>query len=634
MLFSCCNCGKLGLVWRWIFTWLVFSKTVKIRYCDNICVCLWCRCMLARVWVLAISLLLVNCFAGSVVSDIVDIFDGLAWSSARLSTPRLFLSATTVGVLVIFAGGATEISEFKTQSAGASDAVDIFNSTDMTWATARLSVARFSGVATGLAGIALFSGGWNGTDTGVYSTVDIFCVSSTSPACLPDTPNSTIAPSTPPVTSQPAPASVTVPSRTSPIPTWITVAAVATSGHFPRALELVQFLSIYCTSLSSRQQTRVNEFQVVSFTYISASKMGYCDVCPGSCTRPLVVLVPTFALICFCFALSVCVAAFDAFNAHNPDRLTSPAQDRLLETSAASVDESASMRRVITVFCARYIRGLIETCSAYVMMPCTFVFVLNVRPSSFAQADSSDRAMIVMLPVLMILFRALVIHQRLVHLTLADQRQLYFSSACSCLITAVLGASFAQFGEARELAPSFASDTAPQCIVLALLVVQIIAQTAIRFRATEASIFDKMDGPWSSSSSHAPSAVFSFDELPNRLAIGSMKRASSSAVIEFFSVKLCGHFADWHGHRWPRVCTHIICLQYRNFKRCHRRHPAHHKRRAAAVQYVQAREAVVAKVLQQTEAVIGSRRSNSGRFYQFRSDDLSAAGMGMLLLIV
>jgi hypothetical protein len=499
--------------------------------------------MLALVWVIAISLLLVDCFAGSVASDIVDIFDGLSWSSARLSTPRLFLSATTVGALVIFAGGATEVM---TAAAGASDAVDIFNSTNMTWTTARLSVARFSGVATGLAGIAIFSGGWNGTQPpGIYSTVDIFCVSSTSPACLPDAPNSTIAPSTflavtstmspspstsraPPVSSQPAPAPVTVQSLTSPIPTWIAVATVATSGHFPRALELVQFLSIYCTSLSSRQQTRVNEFQVASFTYISASKLGYCDVCPGSCTRPLVLVVPTFLLICICFTLGVCVAAFDAFKARNPDRLTSLAQDRLLETNAASVDESVSMRRVrrvITTFCARYFRGLIETCSAYVMMPCTFVFLLNVRPSSFDQADSSDRTMIVMLPVVMILFRALVIRQRVVPLTLADQWQLYFSSMCSCLIAAVLGASFAQ------LVPSFFSDTVPQYIVLALLVVQIIAQTTIRFRATEDSIFDKMDGTFSSSSSRAPSAVFSFDDLQTRLVVGSMKRASSSAVI-------------------------------------------------------------------------------------------------------
>jgi hypothetical protein len=90
----------------------------------------------------------------------------------------------------------------------------------------------------------------------------------------------------------------------------------------------------------------------------------------------------------------------------------------------------SSLRRTDAALCVQYFRGLIETCSSYVIMPCTFVFVLNLRPSSFDHADSSKRAMIVALPVVMLLLRALVIRRRMVQLTAADQRQLYVGSAC------------------------------------------------------------------------------------------------------------------------------------------------------------------------------------------------------------
>jgi hypothetical protein len=82
----------------------------------------------------------------------------------------------------------------------------------------------------------------------------------------------------------------------------------------PRALELVQFLSIYCKALPSRQQTRVSDFQVASFTHIAWSKAEYCGVCPGFCAQPLVLLFPTFALLSCLFALGVLVAALDAYS--------------------------------------------------------------------------------------------------------------------------------------------------------------------------------------------------------------------------------------------------------------------------------------------------------------------------------
>ncbi len=319
----------------------------------------------------------------------------------------------------------------------------------------------------------------------------------------------------------------------------IAAAAAATSGHLPRALELVQFLSIYCTALSSRQQTRVNAFQVASFTHIASSKAEYCGVCPGVCSQPLVLLLPTFAFMSCLFVFGALVAVSDAYKSRSGSRFASPVEDRLLEVSSASSAAAAhgrsSLRSAVTAFLARYSRSLIETSSAYVVMPCTFVFVLNAWPSAFARASSSNRAMIVMLPAMALLLRALVIRQRVVQLTSADQKLLCVSSAFSCFIAAALSVPFAGAARVRESAQPFESDTVPQCIVLALLVLQLVAQTVIRRRATEESSFDNTDWPWSPAASNASSAVFSFDELVTRLVMGSMKRSSAAvAGAKFF----------------------------------------------------------------------------------------------------
>jgi hypothetical protein len=81
--------------------------------------------------------------------------------------------------------------------------------------------------------------------------------------------------------------------------------------------------------------------------------------------------------------------------------------------------------------------------------------------------------MIVLLPVIMLMFRALVIRQRVVQLTSADQKLLYVSSAFSCFIAVALSVPFAGAARARQSAQPFESDTAPQGIVLALLVLQL-----------------------------------------------------------------------------------------------------------------------------------------------------------------
>jgi hypothetical protein len=94
---------------------------------------------------------------------------------------------------------------------------------------------------------------------------------------------------------------------------------------------------------------------------------------------------------------------------------------------------------------------------------------------------------------------------------------------------------FAGASRARQSAQPFESDIVPQGIVLALLVLQLVAQTVIRRRATEESSFDNTDWPWSPAASHASSAVFSFDQLVTRLVLGSMKRASAAiAGAKFF----------------------------------------------------------------------------------------------------
>jgi hypothetical protein len=322
--------------------------------------------------------------------------------------------------------------------------------------------------------------------------------------------------------------------------------AAATSGHLPRALELVQFLSIYCTLLSSRQQTRVSDFQVASLTHLAMSKQEYCKVCPGFCMQPSVLLLPTLVLVVCLFAAGAAVAACDAYNARKPGSSVPAVQDRLLEagaasSSAAAVNGRSSLRRAVAAFCVRYFRSLMETCSSYVIMPCTFVFVLNLRPSSFDQTDSSQRAMIVALPVVMLLLRALVIRRRVVQLTAADQRQLYVGSACSFLIAAVVSVYFERADDAYQSSLSFASQTTPQGIVLALLAVQVIAQTVIRFKATEESFFDNSDWPWSSAGAQASSAVFTFDELATRLVLGSVKSASSTAAIASAKFILLNH---------------------------------------------------------------------------------------------
>jgi hypothetical protein len=297
-------------------------------------------------------------------------------------------------------------------------------------------------------------------------------------------------------------------------------------------LGLVQFLSIYCTSLSSLQQIRVSEYQFASFIRIASSDAQNCNVCPGFCSQSLALLQPTFAFVSGLFVLGLLIMARDALRKRSGRRVDSHAE-HLLQVSFASqpISTTRCSFQPLADFCVQYLRNLVEMCSAYVLMPSTLVFVLNVRSSSFAAADSLDRAMIVLLPCMAVLLRALVIRQRVVQLSSADQKQLYVSSAFCILIATALSVSFA--AGSRQSSMSFESNAPPQYIVLSLLCFQLIAQTIIRTGATEESIYDNTDWPWSPACSPACSAVFSWVEQTARRMPSSLA-AATIATIKFF----------------------------------------------------------------------------------------------------
>jgi hypothetical protein len=315
----------------------------------------------------------------------------------------------------------------------------------------------------------------------------------------------------------------------SPIPTFITAGAVLTSGHMPRVLELVQFLSIFCTSLSWKQQNRLNEFQVSSLTHFTSKNKEQCSICPGSCIHPLALVVPIFALVACLFAFGIIIILLDCRKSQKSTNSGRPAllHDRLIDSDGDHAKKRVSLLRNAATFFFRYARSVIEASSSYLLMPCFFVFILNIRPSSFSQASLLDRAMIFATPIVALLFRTLVIRQHVVHLSPADQKQLYTGGVCSCAITVIFGVYFNQVDDNLTQA----TVTSPLYIALAVLTAQLIVQTAIRAKATEASIFDSKDWPWSAADSESSSTSFSCQARPLSRVVAHNKAASSSATI-------------------------------------------------------------------------------------------------------
>jgi hypothetical protein len=308
-------------------------------------------------------------------------------------------------------------------------------------------------------------------------------------------------------------------------------AAVAvSSGHIPRVLELVQFLSVFCSSLSSRQQDRVSVFQIASLTGFALSKSNACQICPSRCMDPSVMVEPTFALICILAAITSMFIGFDAFKARksplsaNRDRIVPP------DDGDASKAVPASMPRRIVSIGMRCSRLLIEMATSYVLMPATFVCVLNIGPVTFAKADASKRFMTISTLAIAPVLRTIVIHKRFVNMTSADQKQLHVTSVCSCFISVVLGVFFVQNRQMYQPGASFASDTPAQFTVLAFLMLQLAVHSVIRLRASQASVLDNINMPWRNAAGQGAAENISFDELRVRLVKSSVRNLFASSV--------------------------------------------------------------------------------------------------------
>lgn len=275
----------------------------------------------------------------------------------------------------------------------------------------------------------------------------------------------------------------------------------AAGGSVPRMLELVQFLSIYCTVLSSQQQEYMTAFQTGSFTGALFSNAETCRICPGFCLEPLVLVFPTLAFITSLAVLAIIIAFSDAYACKQRDSRSEPNIMALLLSSGAASSSSeargpASGWRRIAAFCTRFLRVVVEALSSYMLIPATFVFVINVWPSSFVRASASEQAMIILIPLFALFFRSFVIHRRLLKMTSSDQKQLHISSVFNCSVIVVLSVYFVQDLDLRRTNPSFSANAVPQYIVLALFAIHLVALTVLRRNTTEPSLFHRITLPW------------------------------------------------------------------------------------------------------------------------------------------
>jgi len=94
------------------------------------------------------------------------------WTTASLSVPRAYPAAASVGDVALFGGGwngtdaSTAVAHFA--------AVDIFDVTSGTWTTATLSVARWALAATSVGDVALFGGGGQNVYGAASAAVDLY----------------------------------------------------------------------------------------------------------------------------------------------------------------------------------------------------------------------------------------------------------------------------------------------------------------------------------------------------------------------------------------------------------------------------------------------------------------------------
>ncbi|MCP3916739.1 MAG: hypothetical protein GY711_14380 [bacterium] len=122
--------------------------------------------------------------------DTVDIWDASSgtWTIANLSSPRMLMTATSVGSFAVFAGGIDDLF------GAPSDFADIYDVATDTWTVAPISAGRRGMAATSVAGQAFFAGGAAGGAS--FDVVDIFTPELGVRYCTPAHDNSSGAPAT------------------------------------------------------------------------------------------------------------------------------------------------------------------------------------------------------------------------------------------------------------------------------------------------------------------------------------------------------------------------------------------------------------------------------------------------------
>ena len=192
-------------------------------------------------------------------------------------------------------------------------------------------------------------------------------------------------------------------------------------------------------------------------------------------------------------------------------------QDFLLSSLDAPPRDStsrvpASKWLRISAFCIRFLRGVAEACSSYVLLPTVFVFVVDVWPSSFSQASTLQRVIIIAMPVVALLLRVFVIRRRFVELPHNDHVVLYVQSIINCSVSGGVVCSkhhqlqriscsgclfYQKDRDWRQEISSFMPNMAPQYFVFALFSIQLISlKTIIRRKSTEPSLPVDMKWPW------------------------------------------------------------------------------------------------------------------------------------------
>ena len=145
--------------------------------------------------------------------------------------------------------------------------------------------------------------------------------------------------------------------------------------------------------------------------------------------QPLSLLLPTFAALSGLVVIAVILEIFTVCDVGRRRHILHTErsfQDFLLSSLDAPPRDStsrvpASKWLRISAFCIRFLRGVAEACSSYVLLPTVFVFVVDVWPSSFSQASTLQRVIIIAMPVVALLIRVFVIRRRFVELSHNDQ---------------------------------------------------------------------------------------------------------------------------------------------------------------------------------------------------------------------